>query len=57
MSFSGATFYVPKNWNLIKSVDCSLGGIEEKNVQTQTDGIPVKLIGNVKFSGIEIIYV
>lgn len=55
-SFSGVEIYVPKTWKLINRVNCSLGGIEEKNVDSSAN-IPVRLEGNVKFSGVEIIHV
>lgn len=59
VSFGGAELYIPKDWKIINNVNCSLGGIEEKNgrMMNTNGGKIVKLTGKVSFSGVEIIYV
>lgn len=56
-SFSGIEVYVPRDWNIINRIECTLAGIEEKYNRYEHIGPSVKLTGKAKFSGIEIIYV
>lgn len=57
VSFGGIELYLPRQWNVIHDADVMLGGIEEKNRMQSPDGPTVYLTGNLKFSGITIIYV
>lgn len=57
ISFAGAELYIPKDWKVITDVHTSLGGIEEKNKGSNESGPTVRLVGNVKFAGVEIIYI
>lgn len=57
-SFGGVEMYVPKNWNIANGLNTGFGGIEEKNRAVLNDGSPVvKLVGDISFSGVTIIYV
>lgn len=57
-SFGGMELYLPKEWNVINGINCSLAGVEEKNSKPYKEGAPVvKLKGKASFSGIEIIYI
>ncbi|MDO5294161.1 MAG: hypothetical protein Q4F05_15590 [bacterium] len=56
-SFCGMELYVPKEWKVEDHLGVSLAGVTEKN-RSQSNGSPVLvLVGNVSFSGIDIIYV
>ena len=58
ISFSGIEIYIPKTWRIENSIDCTLGGVEDKNRGVGTvDGPLVRLTGNVNLSGVEIIYI
>ena len=56
-SFSGIELYIPKTWKLVNNMNVSLAGVEEKNSRNVTEEVTVTLTGDIKFSGIEIIYV
>lgn len=57
-SFGAMELYLPKDWNIINEINCSLAGVEEKNSKPYKEGAPqVTIKGKASFSGIEIIYV
>lgn len=57
VSFSGVELYIPKSWNTVIQVNESLGAINEKN-RKDASQVPVVMIkGNIKFGGVDIIYV
>ena len=57
-SFCGIELYIPHEWQVLDEMDHIMGGVEEKNPQRHSiNGPKVRLKGNMKFSGIEIIYV
>lgn len=57
VSFSGVELYIPKEWTVVNQINVVLGGVEEKRgAQGEPDKV-VTIIGNVKFAGVEIIYV
>ncbi len=55
-SFAAIELYIPKNWNTLNQLSVSLSGVEEKNRKEGVSGPTVRLVGEVSFSGIEIIY-
>ncbi len=57
ISFAGVELYIPKNWKIINNTHTSLGVVDEKNKNSTDNGPTVKLTGNVKFAGVEIIYI
>jgi len=57
MAFSGAELYVPKGWRIINNCSASLGGFSEKNYPGPPSGETLTIIGDISFSGVEIIYV
>ncbi len=57
-SFCGIELFVPKTWTVTSQVDTILAGITEKNPKIHVDGgSRLLLTGDLKFAGIEIIYV
>ena len=56
-SFSGIELYIPKTWKLVNKIDVTLSGVEEKNRSADVLGPTVTILGNLNFSGVEIIYV
>ncbi len=58
VSFAGMEIYVPRGWRVQNSLSGTFGGIDEKNRSLAEDDAPIlHFIGEVKFGGIEIIYV
>jgi len=57
VSFGAIELFIPREWNLVNGVNCSLGGIEEKNPRKESGGPTVTLTGNASLAGIEITYV
>lgn len=58
VSFGAAELYIPKAWRVSNNLNVSLSGVEEKNRSNPSPDAPVvTLIGNLSFSGVEIIYV
>lgn len=55
--FSGVEMYLPRGWHVENNVGATLGGVSEKNKPRGAAGPTVKLVGEVSFGGIEIIYV
>jgi predicted membrane protein len=56
-SFSGIELYIPKTWNVENKTNVFLGDVSEKNRNNQTTTNTLTLIGDVSFSGVEIIYI
>lgn len=57
VSFGGVELYIPRGWKVVNRADAVFGGVEEKQ-SPYPDGSPVIILtGNVKFSGVEIIYI
>jgi len=56
-SFSGMELYIPKTWNVNDKTNVYLGSVSEKNRNNQTTTNNLTLVGNVSFSGVEIIYI
>ena len=48
---------MPKKWTVVRNANVSLGGIDEKNKGIGNGENILTLVGNVSFSGIEIIYI
>lgn len=57
VSFSGIELYIPKNWRVENKTNVLLGAIDEKNKNNQVTTNTLTLIGDISFSGVEIIYV
>lgn len=57
ISFSGVELYFPKSWEVINQTNTSFSGLEERNSNDSTGTPVVTLTGNIKFSGVTIIYV
>ena len=57
VNFAGVELYVPKTWTVVSNANISLGGIDEKNKGIGNGENILTLVGNVSFSGIEIIYI
>lgn len=54
---SGINLYVPKKWSVENHLEVFLSGVEQKN-ENEPDGLTtLVLIGNIKLSGVEIIFV
>lgn len=56
-SFSGIELYVPKTWNVDDKTNVFLGSVSEKNRNDQATTNTLTLVGDVSFSGIEIVYI
>ena len=56
-SFSGIELYIPKTWSVENKTNVFLGDVSEKNRNNQTTTNTLTLVGDVSFSGVEIIYV
>ena len=58
-SFCGIELFIPSNWVVIDEIDHVLSGMDEKNPRrgNSSNGPIVRITGNIKFSGIEIIYI
>ena len=56
-SFSGIELYVPKTWNIEDKTNVSLASISEKNRHDQITTNTLTLVGDITFSGVEIIYI
>lgn len=56
-SFSGIELYIPKSWKIENKSNLLLGAINEKNKGDEITTNTLTLIGDVKFSGVEIIYI
>lgn len=56
-SFSGIELYIPKTWKVDDKTNVFLGSIGEKNRSNEITTNTLTLVGDVSFSGVEIIYV
>lgn len=56
-SFSGIELYIPKEWSVEDKTNVVLGSIDEKNRNNQVTTNTLTLVGDIKFSGVEIIYI
>lgn len=56
-SFSGVELYVPRTWNIDDRTNVFLGGISEKNKNDKVITNTLTLVGDINFSGVEIIYI
>lgn len=55
--FSGVELYIPKTWDIENKTNVSFGGVDEKNRNQGMTNNTLTLVGNVSFSGVEIIYI
>jgi predicted membrane protein len=56
-SFSGVELFIPKEWKVQNKTNVFLASIEEKNSSSEMATNTLTLVGDIKFSGVEIIYV
>ena len=56
-SFSGIELYVPKTWIVKDKTNVTLGSVGEKNRGAQITTNTLTLVGDISFSGVEIIYI
>lgn len=56
-SFSGIELFIPKNWRVENKTNVILGSVDEKNSGSQITTNTLTLVGDVSFSGVEIIYI
>lgn len=49
--------YLPKAWNIDDKTNVFLGGISEKNKNDKITTNTLTLVGDINFSGVEIIYI
>ena len=56
VSFGAIELYVPRNWKIINCANVFLAGVDERG-RADSDGVSVKLLGNVSFAGVEIRYI
>lgn len=57
LSFSGLELYVPKSWKIINNADVMMGGIEEKNSRNTPEEKLLILTGELRLSGVTVIYI
>ncbi|WP_346869953.1 LiaF transmembrane domain-containing protein [Clostridium sp. UBA5119] len=56
-SFSGVELYIPKNWKVENKTNAFLASIDEKNRNNEIITNTLTLVGDINFSGVEIIYI
>ena len=56
-SFSGIELYIPKTWNVDNKTNVFFGSVNEKNKNNQITTNNLTLVGDISFSGVEIIYI
>ncbi|ALB45784.2 hypothetical protein X276_11180 [Clostridium beijerinckii NRRL B-598] len=56
-SFSGVELYIPRTWKVDNKTNVFLGSIDEKNRNNERSTNTLTLVGDVSFSGVEIIYI
>jgi len=56
-SFSGVELFIPKGWRVQNKANVFLASIEEKNRNSEVTTNTLTLVGDIKFSGVEIIYI
>lgn len=57
VSFSDVELYFPKSWSVVNETNTVFGGLDENGRNDSTGTPVVTLTGNIKFSGVTIIYV
>jgi predicted membrane protein len=56
-SFSGVELYVPKTWSVVDKTNGLLGAVNEKNKSDKVITNTLTIVGDISFSGVEIIYI
>lgn len=56
-SFSGIELFIPRTWKIDDKTNVFLGAVSEKNKNDQTTTNNLTLVGEISFSGVEIIYI
>ncbi|OCA98004.1 LiaF transmembrane domain-containing protein [Clostridium beijerinckii] len=56
-SFSGVELYIPRTWKVDNKTNVFLGSVDEKNRKNERSTNTLTLVGDVSFSGVEIIYI
>ncbi len=56
-SFSGVELYIPRTWKVDNKTNVFLGSVDEKNRNNERWTNTLTLVGDVSFSGVEIIYI
>lgn len=56
-SFSGVELYIPKAWTINDKTSIFFGTLDEKNKNEPIVNNTLTLVGNISFSGVEIIYI
>ncbi|WP_392486894.1 LiaF transmembrane domain-containing protein [Haloimpatiens sp. FM7315] len=56
-SFSGVELYVPRNWKVLNKANLCLSSVDEKNRPSELGEKTLILTGDIKFAGVEIIYI
>ncbi|MEG1287633.1 MAG: hypothetical protein RSD13_06225 [Clostridium sp.] len=56
-SFSGIELYIPKIWSINDKTNIAFGSLDEKNRNEPIEANTLTLVGNISFSGVEIIYI
>ncbi|WP_027399643.1 LiaF transmembrane domain-containing protein [Anaerovorax odorimutans] len=56
-SFSGIELYIPKTWKIEDKTKVFLGAISEKNKNEKITTETLTLVGDIRFAGVEIIYI
>lgn len=54
---AGINLYVPKKWSIENHLEVFIGGVDQKNTNEPDGSTTLVLIGNIKLSGVEIIFV
>jgi hypothetical protein len=55
--FGGIVIVAPKNWRIVDKLNCTLGGVENKNRHSMADDAPVlTILGDITVGGVEIKY-
>ncbi len=58
-SFGGVELYIPRAWRVINNVDTSFSGVDERHSfgEPPSSAPVITLLGNIRFSGIEVVYI
>ncbi len=56
-SFCGVQLFIPRTWRVENRTSVSFGAVEEKNRRDSVTTNTLTLIGDISFSGVEIIYI
>ena len=56
-NFSGVKLYVPKNWSIEDNIETTISAVDFKNKNEPDGSETLVLIGNINFSGIEIVFI